>query len=38
MDIIINRSLYISCQAGPGFDVELSALKASTNMVEFHMS
>ena len=29
MDIIVNRTLYMSCQAGPGIEPGPSALKAS---------
>ena len=29
MDILVNRTLYMSCQAGPGIEPGPSALKAS---------
>ena len=33
MDILVNRPLYMSCQAGPGLEPGPSALKASDNNV-----
>ena len=34
MDILVNRTLYMSCQAGPGIEPGLSALKASALPIE----
>ena len=34
MDILVNRTLYMSCQAGPGIEPGPSALKASALPIE----
>ena len=34
MDIIVSRTLYMSCQAGPGIEPGPSALKASALPIE----
>ena len=34
MDILVNRTLYRSCQAGPGYEPGTSALKASALPIE----
>ena len=34
MDILVSRTLYMSCQAGPGIEPGPSALKASALPIE----
>ena len=34
MDILVSRTLYMSCQAGPGIEPGPSALKASALRIE----
>ena len=34
MDILVSRTLYMSCQAGPGIEPGPSALKASAFPIE----
>ena len=38
MDILVSRTLYMSCQAGPGIEPGPSALKASALPIELAIS